>query len=122
MPYAGAKGERKYSSYALLTSALDGIEWSPSRPSCAGKRIPTTHWIGGSVGLRSSLDTKVTGKILGLGVGSGFIALMMEAICASETSVYSNETTRHYIPEDSKLKRFHSCLKTFRAVTPHLNN
>jgi hypothetical protein len=29
-----------------------------------------------------------------------FIALMMEAVCISETSVSFNETTRHYIPED----------------------
>jgi hypothetical protein len=29
--------------------------------------------------------------------------MMMETACASETSFYSNETTRTYIPEDSKL-------------------
>jgi hypothetical protein len=28
-------GERRYSSYSYLTSALDGGEWSVSRPSCA---------------------------------------------------------------------------------------
>jgi hypothetical protein len=28
-----------------------------------------------------------------------FIALMTEAVRTSETSVYFNETTRHYIPE-----------------------
>jgi tRNA1(Val) A37 N6-methylase TrmN6 len=79
------------------------------------------------VGLRSSLDTEVTGKILGLGVGSGFIALMMEAICASETSVYSNETTRHYIPEDSKLqkvsflfKNIQGCHSTLEQLNHHL--
>jgi hypothetical protein len=32
-----------------------------------------------------------------------FIALMMEAVRASETSVQSNEITRRYIPEHSKL-------------------
>jgi hypothetical protein len=31
------------------------------------------------------------------------IALMMEAICTSETSVHFNVSTRCYIPEDSKL-------------------
>jgi hypothetical protein len=31
------------------------------------------------------------------------IALMIEAVRTFETSVYSNETTRRYIPEDSKL-------------------
>jgi hypothetical protein len=30
------------------------------------------------------------------------IALMMEAVRISETSVHSNKTTRRYIPEDSK--------------------
>jgi hypothetical protein len=30
-------------------------------------------------------------------------ALMMEAVSTSETSVNFNVTTRHYIPEDSKL-------------------
>jgi hypothetical protein len=34
-----------------------------------------------------------------------FIALMMEAVRTSETSVYSNETTRRYIPEGSNLQR-----------------
>jgi hypothetical protein len=29
------------------------------------------------------------------------IALMMEALPTSETSVYSKETTKRYIPEDS---------------------
>jgi hypothetical protein len=28
---------------------------------------------------------------------------MMEALYTSETSVYSNDTARHYIPEDSGL-------------------
>jgi hypothetical protein len=32
---AGAKGERQYSSYSFLTSALDWGEWSESRPSRA---------------------------------------------------------------------------------------
>jgi hypothetical protein len=31
------------------------------------------------------------------------IALMMEAVHTSETSVYYNETTRRYIPESSNL-------------------
>jgi hypothetical protein len=32
-----------------------------------------------------------------------FISLMMEAVRTSETSVYSNETTRRYVPEGSHL-------------------
>jgi hypothetical protein len=35
--------------------------------------------------------------------GQAFIALKIDAVCKSETSVYSSETTRHYIPEDSHL-------------------
>jgi hypothetical protein len=31
------------------------------------------------------------------------IALMTEAVCASETSVHFNVTTWRYVPEDSKL-------------------
>jgi predicted secreted protein len=35
---------------------------------------------------------------------SSLIALMMEAVRTSETSVYSNETTARYIPEGSNLQ------------------
>jgi hypothetical protein len=35
--------------------------------------------------------------------GDEFIALMMEAVRTSEKAVYSNETTRRYIPEGSNL-------------------
>jgi hypothetical protein len=35
--YARGKGERKYSSYSFLTSALDGGEWSALRP---GRALP----------------------------------------------------------------------------------
>jgi hypothetical protein len=37
------------------------------------------------------------------GVDRRLIVLMMEAVRTSETSVYSSETTRHCIPEDSHL-------------------
>jgi hypothetical protein len=33
--HTGDKGERKYSSFSFLTSALDGGEWSASRPGRA---------------------------------------------------------------------------------------
>jgi hypothetical protein len=64
-------GERKYSAYSFFTSALDGGEWSASRPGRAllpGKN-PGTHWIGGWVGLRAGLDTEVEVKILFASVG-----------------------------------------------------
>jgi hypothetical protein len=35
--HGGAWGERRYSSYAFLTTALDGVEWSASRP---GRALP----------------------------------------------------------------------------------
>jgi hypothetical protein len=42
----------------FLTLALVGDEWSVSRPGCftPGERAPGTHWIGGWVDLRASLD------------------------------------------------------------------
>jgi hypothetical protein len=50
-------------------------------------------------------------------------ALMMEAVCTSETSVNFKGTTQHYIPEDSEL---HTCCRenlkshTFRILTVKL--
>jgi hypothetical protein len=35
--HGGAWGERRYSSYSFLTSAVDGGEWSASRP---GRALP----------------------------------------------------------------------------------
>jgi hypothetical protein len=35
--HRGALGERRYSSYSFLTSALEGGEWSASRP---GRALP----------------------------------------------------------------------------------
>jgi hypothetical protein len=47
--------------HTLLTSALDGGEWSVSRPGrfTSKDRTPGTHWIGGKVGSRAGLDTVV---------------------------------------------------------------
>jgi len=39
--------------HAFLTSALEGREWSVSRP---GHFTPGTHWIGGRAGSRSGVD------------------------------------------------------------------
>jgi hypothetical protein len=60
-------GERRYSSYSFSTSALDGGEWSASRPGRAftpGERTPGTHCTGGWVSPRAGLDTEARGKIL----------------------------------------------------------
>jgi hypothetical protein len=62
-----AWGESRYSSYSFSTSALDGGEWSASRPDRAlppGERTPGTHCTGGWVGSRVGLDTEARGKIL----------------------------------------------------------
>jgi hypothetical protein len=67
--HGGAWGERRYSSYSFSTSALDGGEWSASRPGRAftpGERTPGTHCTGGWVGPRAGLDTEVRGEIDGL--------------------------------------------------------
>jgi hypothetical protein len=44
--------------HAFLTSTLDGGEWSGSRPGHFTPReiAAGTHWIGGWVGIRASLD------------------------------------------------------------------
>jgi hypothetical protein len=60
-------GERRYSSQSFTISALDGSEWSASRP---GERTPGTHCTGGWVGPRAGADTEVGGKILCLCWGS----------------------------------------------------
>jgi hypothetical protein len=50
------RGERRYSSYSYLTSALDGV---------SGQRFtPGTHWTGGWVGPRASLDAESRRRIL----------------------------------------------------------
>jgi hypothetical protein len=61
MLLGGAWGERRYSPYSFSTWALDGCEWSASRPGRAftpGERTPGTHCTGGWVGPRAVLDTE----------------------------------------------------------------
>jgi hypothetical protein len=60
-------GKRRYSSYSFSTSALDGGEWSASRPGrvfTPRESTNGTHCTGGWVGPRAGLDTEATGKIL----------------------------------------------------------
>jgi hypothetical protein len=51
--------------HIFLTSALDGGQWSASRPGrfTLGERAPGTHWVGGWVGTRAVLDAVVKRKI-----------------------------------------------------------
>jgi hypothetical protein len=51
----------RYSSYSLSAPALDGGEWSASRP---GERTTGTHYTGGWVGPRADLDTEATVNFL----------------------------------------------------------
>jgi hypothetical protein len=50
----------------FLTSTLDGGVWSASRPSRFTLRetAPGTHWIGGCVGPRASLDPVVLNSLV----------------------------------------------------------
>jgi hypothetical protein len=60
-------GDSMYSSYSFLTSALDGEEWSASRPGRAfspGERTPSTPCTGDWVGPRAGLNTDPIGKVL----------------------------------------------------------
>jgi hypothetical protein len=54
-------GEWRYSSTHSLTLALNGGEWSASRPGRFSPRetAPGTHWTGGWVGPRAILDVVV---------------------------------------------------------------
>jgi hypothetical protein len=56
--YTFVLGEWKYNSKHSLTSPLDGGEWTASRPGgfTSRERAPSTHWIGGLVGSRASLN------------------------------------------------------------------
>jgi hypothetical protein len=66
-------GERRYSFYSFLTSALDWGEWLASRPGLAlppgkGPPVPIGQEAGWS--LRAGLDAEARGKILCLCRGS----------------------------------------------------
>jgi hypothetical protein len=63
--HEGVLGERRYSFTHCLTSALDGGEWSDSRPGHFTPRetASITHWIGGWVGPRAVLEAVVKRKI-----------------------------------------------------------
>jgi hypothetical protein len=64
--HEGVLGEWRYSCKNSLISAIDGGEWSASRPGrfTHRERAPGTHWIGGWVGPRATLDAVVKRKIL----------------------------------------------------------
>jgi hypothetical protein len=59
-------GEKRYSSYSFLTSALDGVSGQrhPRPRFTPGERTPSTHCTGGWVVPRVSLDTGAKVKTL----------------------------------------------------------
>jgi hypothetical protein len=63
--HEGVLEEWRYSSTHTLTSAVDGGDWSASRPGrfTPRERAPIIHWIGGWVGLRAALGAVVKRKI-----------------------------------------------------------
>jgi hypothetical protein len=80
--------ERRYSSYSFTTSALDGGEWSASRPSRAlppGERTSGTHWTGGWVGPRAGW-TRDRGKILSPCRGSNPDHLVVQPVVRHYTA------------------------------------
>jgi hypothetical protein len=51
--------------HTFLTAALEGDEWSDSRPGrfTPGERVPSSHWIGSWGGTRAGLDGVVKRQI-----------------------------------------------------------
>jgi hypothetical protein len=96
-------GEWRYSSTHSLTSALDGGEWSASRPGrfTPWERIRGTHWIRGWVGPRAVLDAAVKRKFY-----SPELENRAFAVRATEWSV---------LPWMSSMQMFRSSLKTGRC-------
>jgi hypothetical protein len=104
-----------------------------SSPSCSLLRpIPvdwiTSHLVRFQVLTAASMKFRVfwdVGRVVTLKltdvseVSTDFIALMMEAIRISETSVNFNVTTWHYIPGDSKLHTSHIYYHLWRFAFSH---
>jgi hypothetical protein len=63
--HEGVLGKWTYTSTHSLTPALDGGEWSVSRPGRFNprERAPGTYWIGGWLDPRAVLDAVVKRKI-----------------------------------------------------------
>jgi hypothetical protein len=118
-PWRRLGGKRRYNFYSLLTSVLYRDEWSASRPGRAlasvkgppapieqqAGRAPEPVWTqrldeksAASAGNRTPISQSSIISVIIL------IGLMMESVSTSETSVYFNKTTRHYIPEGSNIQ------------------
>jgi hypothetical protein len=66
--HGGVLGERRYSAYSFLASALDGVSGQRHAPAVLypWERIHGTHWMRGWVGPRAGLDAEARRKTLDL--------------------------------------------------------
>jgi hypothetical protein len=62
--HAGAKDEKRYCSYSLLTPTIGGVSGQRHAVLRSRERTSGTHWIGALMGLRAGLDTKAGGNVL----------------------------------------------------------
>jgi hypothetical protein len=95
--HTGAKQERKYSSYSFLTSALNGGEWSASRP---GRALPAgndsrSHWIEGWVGLRAGLTQGLKERSF---VSAGDRTPVVHSVVRHYTKWATNRYSNRYLP------------------------
>jgi hypothetical protein len=119
-------GERRYSSYSFTTSALDGGEWSASRPGRAftpGGRTPGTQCAGGWVGPRAGLDTEAIGKILCPYRGSNPDRPVVQPVVRHYTA-WANPAPKPvsmsaYCPLAPSLS---TCYSALQVSTPQLSN
>jgi hypothetical protein len=84
------RGERRYSFYSIMTSALDGgwvVSITPQPRFAAGERTPSIHWTGGWVGHRAGLYTEARGKILFPCRGSNLDCPVFQSVARHYTSV-----------------------------------
>jgi hypothetical protein len=93
-------GEWRYSSTYSLTSALDGGEWSASRPAAlpAGKKAPGTHGIGGWVGPRAILDAVVKRKIPSPRRESNRRTPIVQPVAKRYTDIYLTDINQTWRP------------------------
>jgi hypothetical protein len=70
--------------HALLTSELDGGEWSASR---YGRFYPCTHWIGGWVVDTGGLDIAVAWRTCGVSCHKGLCEVILEQIHVTKYTI-----------------------------------
>jgi hypothetical protein len=106
--HGGVLGEWIYSSIHSLTSALDGGEWSASRPGrfTSRERTPVTHCIGGWVGPRAVLDAVVKRKIPSPRRKSKPRTPIVQSVGQRYTDRAITATWRKLVMEDRKKRKY----------------